>query len=473
LLVTSLVFFVWSSGWVMLLQIAYAVAVTYLGARLVAMGAEVSLRRKRIAYICSLALLLVNLIALKYVYNLGSLLMQIAHNPADLTFMQLVAPIGISYFTLSAIGYLTDVYWESYPPEKNVVKIALLISYFPCIVSGPVVRYYEMSGQFSGRRDFDRQNISNAMRRMAWGYLKKMVVADKLAVIVSAVFASYSDYPGAMVLLALLCYAFQLYADFSGCMDICLGASMLYGVKLPENFDAPFFSRSLPEFWRRWHITLGTWFKDYVMYPVQKSRPLQALGKKSKKAFGKKVGKKIPLYLSTLVLWFLIGLWHGGTAVYFLASGLIPCIFLLGSDLLSPVFAKIVAALHIKTECFSYRWFQRIRTFLLMCGAWLFICAGSVSGGIRIFKYMFTSFHLSALRLSMLTNMGVGLKYFAIAIGLAAMLVVDWSRNRKLPGTEVLDQQNLPVRWVALWLEILVIFVCANVGQSAFIYNQF
>lgn len=142
------------------------------------------------------------------------------------------------------------------------------------------------------------------------------MISERFGIIVSAVYGSYGDYSAIGIIGATLAYAVQLYTDFFGCMDIIMGVSGLFGIRLPENFNAPFFAKSVQEFWQRWHITLGLWFKDYVMYPVQISRPVVKFGKKCRKRVGKKAGKKIPFYLSMLVLWFLIGVWHGGTGYY-------------------------------------------------------------------------------------------------------------------------------------------------------------
>ena len=157
---------------------------------------------------------------------------------------------------------------------------------------------------------------------------------------------------------------------------------MLFDIQLPENFNAPFFSESIQEFWQRWHITLGIWFKDYVMYPLQKSGPMQKCGKLAKRIIGKKYGKKIPFHLSMLVLWFLIGIWHGGTAYYFIASGLIPCVLLIFSELINPVSIRFYSALHIERKSKIICFYRRIKTQVLLCLCWIFVNAESTGRGI-------------------------------------------------------------------------------------------
>jgi D-alanyl-lipoteichoic acid acyltransferase DltB (MBOAT superfamily) len=203
-----------------------------------------------------------------------------------------------------------------YPPQPNFLKHLLFASYYPALVSGPVMRYGEMNPQFFGEPECRLDNIVPGVQRLIWGMFKKLVVADRLAIFVNQVFQDYKTFDSLYILLAVVLYAFQIYADFSGCMDIVIGVSRAYGVKLPENFDAPFLSRSLAEFWRRWHITLGTWSKDYIFYPLLKSEPFQRLGTWARKVLGKKRGKQIPVFLGLLINWLIIGFWHGASYVH-------------------------------------------------------------------------------------------------------------------------------------------------------------
>lgn len=471
LLTASIIFFVWSSGYMLIIILLYVVLITYIGGLVLGNCIQ---KRRCIVTVGTILLLLLNLFVLKYFYNIGGLVLHIFQQSADLSWLDFVAPIGISYFTLSAIGYVLDVYWEAYKPERNVIKMALFVCYFPSIVSGPILRYPEMSKVFEEKHSLEYENIAYGMRRMAWGYFKKLVIADRLAIVVSSIYANYTAVSGVIVAIATFCYAFQLYADFSGCMDIILGTSRLYGIKLPENFDAPFFSRSIPEFWRRWHMSLGLWFKDYVMYPILKSELFQMIGKRAKKKLGKRVGKKVPTFLALFLMWFLIGLWHGGTAYYFMASAIIPCILLMGSEFLQPLFEKLTKFFRIRTDCFSWRLFQRIRTFLLMCLCWVFVCAGSVSGGGRILIYMFTSLKFDTLVAMNLATFNLETTSLIILIiGFAAMFIADYFQSQQMSVAKFLDSQNTMFRWSILWGEILMIFFFATLGQSSFIYFKF
>lgn len=296
--------------------------------------------------------------------------------------------IGISYYALSTIGYLIDVFWGNCKAERNIADVLLFIFYFPQMISGPITRFSDMYKQFNQKRSINYDSITNGMRRMLWGYFKKLVISERFAIVVSCVYSDYCNYSLVGVALATLCYAVQLYTDFSGCMDIVIGASLLFGIVLPENFNAPFFAETIQKFWIRWHITLGLWFKEYLMYPVQKSRFVQNIGKKAKKIFGRKVGKKIPLYLPLIVLWTLIGIWHGGTVYYFIASAMIPCTLMILSDICKQRIRHIVLKLKINTECGSWKWFRRIRTLLLMCICWMVICSNGTYDAVNLLKHI-------------------------------------------------------------------------------------
>lgn len=474
ILLASLIFFLSASAGKelqMLGMLAYVVVLTYGGALLIS---RLEGRGRLWCATGVISLLVVNLVVLKYVYNLGELFLSLFRVGGDISWLQFAAPIGISYFTLSAIGYLMEVYWKNYEPERNFVVIADFICFFPQIVSGPVARYGDMAQQYRMKHRLDYENIRNGAIRMLWGYFKKLVIADRVALVVQTVYGSYENRSTWVILFAMLCYAVQLYTDFSGCMDIILGAAKLFGITPPENFDAPFFSRTVPEFWRRWHITLGAWFKDFVMYPVLKTHFFVNLGKKAKKRLGKKLGKKVPTYLSLLIVWFLLGLWHGGIAYFFMASAMIPCMYLILGDFFQPLMERINQALHIPTEHPLWIAFQRIRTSLLICVCWIFICTESVSKGFHVLKCLFTNMTLETNLMAVLAESGIGMgKLLILLLGLLLLFLVDYMQNRKVVLTDFLYQQWPVVRWGILYLCAILILFYGMVGGSSFIYFQF
>ncbi len=447
----------------------YVVFLTYVGGLLI--DRAKGKRRTILTFFCIGGLAAV-LFVTKYFYNIFTGIAGLFGNPGAFEWLNFGSVIGVSYFILSAIGYLTDVCWESYPAEKNPVNIGVFVLYFPQVISGPVTRFSQMNSQFCEKTGFDPDRISHGIRRMLWGYFKKLVISDRFFLIVNAVYGDYTAYSGWQIFLATVCYALRLYTDFSGCMDIVMGASELFGVSLPENFNAPFFSATVQEFWQRWHITLGGWFKDYVMYPLQKTKGMIELGKKCKKRFGKKAGKKIPFYLAMVVLWFGIGLWHGGAGYYFIASAGIPFLLMLLGDVLSPLFEKVSNALHIRKESGIFKTVCFLRTNLLLCFAWVFVCAGATGRGFRILGHQAS--HLLTGERSVLGNTTLqALDLCLMFGGMAVVLFADYLQYKGKSLTDLLDAKPFALRFLAVNAEILVILFYGLVGSSAFIYFQF
>ena len=455
----------------LVLLICYVIFVTYVGATLIEKSRG---RIRSVVLALTITALAAVLVLLKYAYNLCSLFTEVFRVDGDISFLKFASVIGISYFILSAMGYLIEVSWESYQAERNVFTVALFIFYFPQIISGPVTRFQEMKSQFDERKILKYENIMYGLRRMLWGYFKKLVISERFGIIVSAVYGNYGNYSAIGIIGATLAYAVQLYTDFSGCMDIITGVSELFGIRLPENFNAPFFSKSVQEFWQRWHITLGLWFKDYVMYPIQISRPMIKLGKMCKKRFGKKTGKKIPFYLSMLVLWFLIGVWHGGTGYYFIASAVIPCFILIVSDLLQPLLIKCPGIRKINGDCFSWRLFQSVRTMLLISLCWIFVCSNGTVAAVSVLK------HMAEVPVAYTTLVSAfeafGLTVTDLMIMMISVLVLGAADYLQYSGssiTEKLDGQNGGFRYLVIYAEFFCILLYGMVGTSTFIYFQF
>lgn len=449
----------------------YMVGVTYFGAIIVEKCKGIL---KSVILGVSILALVSALFVLKYAYNIFAVVNALFKWNTDFSWLHFASIIGISYYALSAIGYLIDVYWDNYKAERNPVNVGLFVLFFPQLISGPFTRYSHMKGQFDERTQLKYENVTNGMRRMAWGYFKKLVISERFGIIVSTVYGNYPNYSFVGIVAATLCYAVQLYTDFSGCMDIIMGASMMFGIELPENFNAPFFSESIQEFWQRWHITLGTWFKDYLMYPLQKSKLLQGVGKKAKKVFGKRVGKKIPFYLSMLILWILIGIWHGGTGYYFIASAGIPCVLLIISDVLQPVLSKMVSILRINMEATSWHWFRRIRTLLLICICWIVACSNGTHNALNVFRQMFSRlWNYTTFNTAMETFGLSTIDVLIMSVGVVLLYITDKLIYEKTTIFKVMDNQNFIFRVVVIYAEVITILLYGMVGSSAFIYFQF
>lgn len=451
--------------------VAFIGLVTYVGALLTE---SLEGKAKSAVLWLSIAGLAAALFVFKYAANVLETFASIFNSPADFSWIKFGSIIGLSYYALSAMGYLIDVYWGNVKAGRNIAEVFLFVSYFPQLISGPVTRYGEIHAQICEPIRFDVDRFLHGLRRMIWGYFKKLVISERFAIAVTAVYKNYTEYSFVGVVGATLCYAIQLYTDFSGCMDIIMGASEMFGISLPENFNAPFFSESIQEFWQRWHITLGTWFKDYLMYPLQKSSGIQKAGKWAKTKLGKKAGKKIPFYLSMLALWILIGLWHGGTGYYFVASAAIPCVFLIFSDLCQPAFKKLVSILRINTECGSWRWFRRIRTLLLVCICWMVVCSGSMAEFGAVVSHSFSNLWNYKAFNAIVETMGfTAIDILIMAIGVVVLYLADTYTYRGESIFKVVDRQNYLIRVGIVYLELFIILTHGMVGTSSFIYFQF
>ena len=385
--------------------------------------------------------------------------------------------IGISYYSLIMISYLVDIYRNASQAEKNIFKLALFWSYFPILTSGPFIRFKDMKYSLYAKHKFNYDNMCRGLVRILLGIFKLLVISERLGSYVNTVYSNVTTFNGFFIIIAMFFFTLQLYTNFSGSIDIIMGISEILGIELPENFSLPFFSKTITEFWRKWHITLGAWLKDYIFYPLLKSNMMQNLNKICKEKFGKKKGKKIPLYLSMFIMWLIIGIWHGGEYKYILASGIFQFIFILAEDLLEPISTKINNKLGINTKTFSYKLYQVIRTFTLFSFSMIFFRANSISHALSIIKNMFIWNPWIILDNSSLYTAGVDfLDFRVLIISLIVLFIVEFlSRNGDL--RDKLFSQNIIFRWGVLFILIfaIIIFGCygPSYNKTDFIYRQF
>ena len=264
-------------------------------------------------------------------------------------------------------------------------------------------------------------------------------------------------------------------------MDIALGLSEALGIRMAENFETPFFARSISEYWRRWHITLGTWMKDYIFYPVLKSDLFVAIGDAARKKLGKKKGKKVPVYLGMLVLWFTVGMWHGGAWKYIIGSGLLHCFYIVSGQMLEPAFKKLIRVFKVNTECYSYHLFQSLRTFFLVCVGFVFFRASSAGAAVKMLKASL-QFNIWIFTDGSLLKLGLDTPDFTVGIlALGVLLLVSLLQQKfHAEGKTVrgmLAQQNLPFRWIIYYGLIFTILIFGFYGPgydaSEFIYQNF
>lgn len=403
----------------------------------------------------------------------------VLYKDSDFFHAHLIAPIGISYFTLILIGYLTDVYWGKFDAEPNFLKLTLFTGYFPQMASGPFVKYDTMRGELFAPKIFNFENLVFGVERVIWGFFKKLVIAERLSVIVNAVYGDFVTYNGFYVWVAVGAFMLQLYADFSGAMDIVIGVSECFGIQLPENFQTPFYAVSIQEFWKRWHITLGAWLREYVFYPVLRSRLLSELRRWCKKRWGKDFEKRfnLPLYLGLFVTWFLIGFWHGGKWNYIWGSGLYYWLLIVLGDIFAPLLQGAVRVLKINTQCWSWRFFQRVRTAALFAFGLSFFRSESIAAGVALWKSAFAVNNVWVLFDGSLYDLGLDRQDFSVLVYAMMLLFIVEHYKTRMNVRKTLAKQNYLFRLAVVLLMAFGVVIFgkygANYVASAFIYEQF
>lgn len=294
-----------------------------------------------------------------------------------------LAPLGISYYTLQAIGYALEVYKGKVTPEKNPLKVLLFVTYYPQMTQGPIGRYPDLAPQLFASHDFSYENLAWGCQRILWGLFKKAVIADNLKPLVNSIFSNYSEVSGFTLFLGCIYMVFQMYADFSGYTDIVCGISRMYGITMMENFKRPLFSTSLGEYWRRWHISLSSWFRDYVFYPASISKGALKFGKFGQKHFSPRIKKIFPVVYAMAIVWFCTGLWHDASWRYIL-WGVANGIVLIAGVILEPQFTYIKEKMQINENAWWWKCFCMLRTFLIVALLKVFPAADSTAGSFAI-----------------------------------------------------------------------------------------
>jgi len=390
--------------------------------------------------------------------------------------IDLIVPMGISFYTFQAVGYLIDVYRGTCPAQRHPLRFLLFVSFFPQLVQGPISRYGDLSKTLYEPHPFDPENVSFGLMRVAWGYFKKVVVADRLITGVTALVQGTDVYTGPFVFAAMLFYAFELYCDFTGGIDITIGLAEMMGIRLKENFELPFLSKNTKEYWNRWHITMGSWFTDYIFYPVSVCRPMLALSKWSRAHLGQAVGKRVPVYLCSFIVWFTTGLWHGA-AWNFIVWGLANFVVIMISQELEPLYARFHKRFGWKNKPL-YGAFEIVRTMLLMSCIRMFDCYRDVPMTFRMIGTMFTDIRPLALFDGTLLNIGLsGADYIVLLCAFAVVLSVSLVKNRRGSVRGLLWQKSAFAFYgcIALLCVATIVFGAYGAGYDAgqFIYNQF
>lgn len=375
-----------------------------------------------------------------------------------------VMPIGISFFTLQAISYLVDVYHELMPADRNFFRLALFLSFFPQIVEGPICRYNDTAPKLWNVSTIRYENLTRGIQRICYGMMKKVVVADRLNPLVQNVFDNYQTYDGGIIAFAAICYTIQLYCDFSGAMDAVLGVSQIFGVSMPENFQRPFFSRTISEFWKRWHISLGAWFKDYIFYPVTMSGPMKKMTSAARKKLGNHFGPLLAGAVALFCVWFCNGLWHGAGWNY-IFFGMYHFVLILFGNAIAPAVRCVNQKLHLKSESRPYIWLQVVRTTVLVIIGELFFRASGFISGCRMFGTMVTGFTFKGFNNDTLKMLGVDVLDLAIvAITMVIVFVCSLLKEKGFGLREEISKKNVVLRWVLFYALIMYIIVFGAYG---------
>lgn len=390
----------------------------------------------------------------------------------------IIVPLGISYYTFSTVGYVLDVYWKRYACEKNFFRYLLYVMYFPHILQGPIARYDRLGTQLREEHRFDYRQVCFGVQLIVWGFFQKLVIADRLGIFVGRVYDNYEGQAGSVLLTATLFYAVQIYTDFAGCVNIAHGVSQMFGIRLEDNFHQPYFSKSVEEFWRRWHITLGAWFKDYLCMPVAAMKSVKDLSKVVRKKWGSQAGKKVTTVCALIAVWICTGVWHGTGWNYILWACWQGGIIIIGV-LFKEVFTAMKKFCRIDESSGGWNAFVLIRTFILTGIVPRIITrAPSLSAAKEIFRRILLDFQPDKLALDNLYRYGLDSANFWIGIfSIVILILVSVMKEKGISIREKIASKNIVLRWLIYLTAFYLVVIFGNYGPgydaSAFVYMGF
>lgn len=375
-----------------------------------------------------------------------------------------LVPLGISYYSLQLYSYLADINKGKISPQKNPLKFILYMSFFPQVIQGPIPRYDELSGQlFNGNR-FKASNIVNAMELVTWGFFLKYMIADKADIVVGQIFDAYSDMTGAVILLGTVLYSIQLYADFLACVTIAQGVAIAFGIRLRDNFHHPYFASTVQDFWRRWHMSLSFWLRDYVYIGLGGNRK----GKTRK-------------YLNLIITFLVSGFWHGGLALNYLFWGMLHAVYQVIGSLTIGVRNRMLNIVRIPPESLPVRLFRAFVTSFLVMTAWIIFRAETLAKGLDMISRMFGNLNYTELKELIPTVLRMGAfmdpkEWYVLFISIAVLLCVSLIQSR-FCIRNLVDRLWLPLRWVIYIVPVLIVVIFGSYGHgfnaADFIYGGF
>ena len=378
------------------------------------------------------------------------------HISVNVPTFDVILPVGISFYIFQALSYTMDVYRDEIYAEKNIFRYALFVSFFPQLVAGPIERSKNLLKQLAKPNDFDYNNARTGLLMMLWGYFIKVVMADRLAVLVDTVYNDVSAYHGMELVVANLFFTIQIYCDFMGYSIIAKGAAKYLGYNLMSNFEMPYFSTSIKEFWRRWHISLSSWLRDYLYIPLGGNR--------------KGTARR---YFNLLLTFFVSGLWHGAN-ITFVVWGMFHGICQVIEDIFRMIFGKISDRIKNQAVARAWKGVNIFKTFILAAIGWVFFRASNISQAIQVLKASVKLDNVSAVLTGGIYNLGID-KMGLIMLGIAILLlfVVSIMRENGVNPIEWISSKHFVVRYATYWLIVALIIFSLDLTGKEFIYFQF
>lgn len=382
------------------------------------------------------------------------------HIQLNIPVFDVILPVGISFYTFQALSYTMDVYRDEIYAEKNFFRYALFVSFFPQLVAGPIERSKKLLRQLAVPKRFCFEDAREGLLLMLWGFFLKIVLADRIAIFVDTVYGNFSTYSGAYLVVATMLFAIQIYCDFAGYSTIAMGSAKVLGIGLMENFDAPYLSTSVSEFWRRWHISLTSWFRDYLYIPLGGSRK-----------------GTIRKYINKMIVFLVSGLWHGA-AFSFVAWGGLNGLYQVIGEVLQPIRDKVVSVLHLNRKSLGHRLIHIVGTFILVDFSWIFFRASRFKEAFEIIKSMVTVKNPWVLFDGSLYECGLDEKNFRLMLlGIVILFFADFCKRNGVKIREVIVRQDYWFRWLFIAFAISAILTFGiwgpNYNEANFIYFQF
>lgn len=381
--------------------------------------------------------------------------------------LNLVTPIGISYYTLEAISYLVDVSRGEIQPEKNIGRFAMYLSFFPKIMEGPISRYKDVEEDMHALKDISFDSLRKGYLRILWGLFMKLTIADHLAPLVRNVINLHPD-DGFLCAIGAIACAIQLYGDFGGTIEIAIGSAEIFGINLPENFKQPFFAKNVTDFWRKWHITLGAFARTYIFYPIAFSKPVSNLGKRFKRSGHRIIAKYIGTIIGLLGVWTVIGIWHGPTWTNLL-YGLYYFVWSLLEVFFEKPFERWCQAHHWDVNGFGVRLFRFIKLFIIFSLGEFFFWTNDAATGLYVISSIFTRFSLHGIG-GKLSFLGLDTYDFVqVSVCVLVLFIVDLRKEKGIDMFESYKSKPLAVRWCLSFLLIfaVILFGAYGPGYSA------